>query len=51
MSRKFDRTYQIQKEASRILTDPAVMRQIFKPKPRWMPRFMWKLILSLVLVK
>ena len=47
MSRKFDRTKQIQLAAAEQLD--YVRRHLFKPKPRWMPRFMWKLIVGMVI--
>jgi hypothetical protein len=42
MSRKFDRSHKIQHEASKVLTNPAVMRRLFKKKPWWMRKFVWK---------
>jgi len=51
MSRKFDRQRRIQQEVNGIITDPAFMRQIFKTKPRWMPRFVWRFLVGLVIRK
>jgi hypothetical protein len=47
MSRKFDRTKQIQLAAAEQLD--YVRRHLFNPKPGWMPRFMWKLIGGMVI--
>jgi len=51
MSRKFDRTLKIQQEALKTLTDPAVMARLFKKKPNWMPKFVWKIVVGLVIVQ
>jgi len=51
MSRKFDRSAQIQREAMTILTNPEVMARMFKRKPNWMPKWLWKIVVGLVIVK
>ena len=51
MSRKFDRTLKIQQEALKTLTDPAVMARLFEKKPNWMPKFVWKIVVGLVIVQ
>ncbi len=48
MSRKTERNLQIKARVNQILRDPNFLRQIFKPKPRWMPMFLWKKVVSLV---
>ena len=49
MSRKFDRQLQINKKALEIIEDPMTLfylgKKIFRPKPKLMPRFMWKALL------
>jgi hypothetical protein len=50
MSRKYDRTAQIQREAMHIMTDPAVMARLFKKKAWWMPKWFWKIVVGLVIV-
>ena len=50
MSRKFDRTKQIQLKAFEVITDPEVMARLFKKRPKWMPRFVWKIVVGLVIV-
>jgi hypothetical protein len=49
MSRKFDRTRQIQLKAYEVLTDPEVIDMLFKRRPRWMPKFVWKIVTGLVI--
>jgi hypothetical protein len=39
MSLKFDRTFKIQQEALKVMTDPAVMDRLFKKKTWWMPKW------------
>jgi hypothetical protein len=51
MSRKYDRTFQVQRKAMEILTNPEVMNRLFKRKPRWMPKFVWKIVVGLVIVQ
>ena len=51
MSRKFDRSRRINEEANAIMADPRFLSHIFKPKPRWMPKFVWKIVVGLVIVK
>ena len=51
MSRKYDRSLKVQREAMTILTNPEVMARLFKKKPRWMPKFVWKIIVGFVIVK
>jgi hypothetical protein len=43
MSRRFDRREQIEKAALEIL------KTTVKPKPRWMPRRVWKFLVSMIL--
>ena len=50
MSRKFDRKFQVARKAAEYLQDPNLMAQLFKPKPRWMPKWIWKIVVGLVLV-
>jgi hypothetical protein len=50
MARKFDRTRKIQLEAYKVLTDPEVIDMLFKRRPRWMPKFLWKIVTGLVIV-
>ena len=50
MSRKFDRTRQMQLKAFEVLTDPQVIDMLFKRRPRWMPKFVWKIVTGLVIV-
>jgi hypothetical protein len=49
MSRKFDRTLRIQQEALKVMTDPAVMGQLLKKRPGWMPKFVLKIVVGLVI--
>jgi hypothetical protein len=51
MSRRFDRTKQIQFEAMKALTNPEVMGRLFKKKAWWMPKWLWKIVVSLVIVQ
>ena len=51
MSRKFDRSIQLQKEAMMILTKPEVLNRLFKRKPSWMPKFVWKIVVGLVILQ
>jgi len=51
MSRKFDRSAQIARRANEIMRDPRFLSRIFKPKPRWMPKFVWKIVVGLVIVQ
>jgi hypothetical protein len=56
MSRKFDRREQINRTAStlvaQMLADPRFMAQLFRPKPRFVPRWLWKLLFrTLVITK
>jgi len=43
---------QVQGEAQRMINqmmkDPAFWRHVFKPRPRWIPKWFWKLILRIV---
>lgn len=52
MSRKFDRRKQINVAASTLvaqtLADPKFIAQIFRPKPRFVPRWLWKLLFRIV---
>lgn len=53
MSRKFDRTLQINKKVVAILEDPATMHylagKLIRRKPKFMPWWMWKALLLIVL--
>lgn|GEM_PF-7114989 len=42
MSRKFDRSRQVNQAAFEIL------KATVKPKPRWMPKFVWMRMLQLI---
>jgi hypothetical protein len=33
-----------------IMTDPEVMGRLFKKKPFWMPKWIWKIVVGLVIV-
>jgi hypothetical protein len=50
MSRKFDRKKQIDRKVAEFLQDPGLLKQLFKPKPIWMPKWIWKIVVGLVLV-
>jgi hypothetical protein len=50
MSRKYDRTRQMQMKAFEVLTDPRVIDMLFKKQPRWMPKWLWKIVVGLVIV-
>jgi len=53
MSRKFDRTLNINKKVVEILEDPNTMyylsRKLIRRKPKYMPRLVWKGLLLIVL--
>jgi hypothetical protein len=53
MSRKFDRTMQINQKVADILQDPATMhylaRKLIRKKPKYMPWWMWKGLMLIVL--
>jgi hypothetical protein len=53
MSRKFDRTLNINRKVVEILEDPATMhylaRKLIRRKPKYMPWWMWKGFLLVVL--
>lgn len=53
MSRKTDRHFQINKKVLEIIENPAtihyVAMKIIRPKPRLMPRFIWRALLSIVM--
>jgi hypothetical protein len=53
LSRKFDRTLQINKKVVEILEDPNTMhylsRKLIRRKPKLMPWFLWKGLLLIVL--
>jgi len=51
MSRKFDRRLQIQREALNVMTNPEVMARLFKKKPWWMPKWIWKIVVGFVIVQ
>jgi len=53
MSRKFDRSQQINHKVLEILEDPATMHylamKLIRKKPKLMPRFIWRAILFIAL--
>jgi hypothetical protein len=53
MSRKFNRTLQINQKVLDILEDPATLRylgtKLIRRRPRYWPRFIWKFFLFVVL--
>jgi len=53
MSRKFDRQLQINQKVRDILEDPNTLMylgsRLIRKKPKIMPRFVWKALLSIVL--
>lgn len=53
MSRKFDRTAQINFKVREILNDPDTMRfltyKIVRPRPRFVSRFAWRVLLFILL--
>lgn len=53
MSRKFDRTMQVNQKVVEILEDPNTMhylaRKLIRRKPKFMPMFLWKGLLLIVL--
>jgi len=53
MSRRFDRTLQINQKVVEILEDPNTMhflaRKLIRRKPKLMPWFLWKGLLLIVL--
>jgi hypothetical protein len=53
MSRKFDRARQIDLKVRQVLESPEAIHylamQIIRPKPKLMPRFVWKLFLLVVM--
>lgn len=53
MSRKFDRTFQVNKKVVEILNDPYTMQfiagKIIRKKPKYMPWWMWKGLMLFVL--
>jgi hypothetical protein len=53
MSRKFDRTLNINKKALEIIEDPVTLHylgtKLIRRKPKFMPRFVWKFFLFVVL--
>jgi hypothetical protein len=51
MSRKFDRQYQIQQKVVEVMSDPGFMNAIFRPRPRWFPKFLWRMLVGLVVRK
>jgi hypothetical protein len=42
MFRKFDRSKKVSELAAATLADPRFMAQFVRPKPRWVPRFIWR---------
>ncbi len=48
MSRKTERNLQVKRKVNEILQDPRFLSQIFRPKPRWIPMFLWKKVVHLV---
>ena len=53
ISRRFDRRRQIEFAAARLAgqTLNHIRREVFRPKPGFMPRFLWRLIVGLVIAK
>jgi hypothetical protein len=53
MSRKFDRTLQINKKAMTILEDPATISylasKLIRRRPGYFPKILWKALLFIVL--
>lgn len=53
MSRKFDRKHQINLQVQHILESPLMMHhiagQIFRPRPIFVPKLVWRILLWLVL--
>jgi hypothetical protein len=53
MSRRYDRTLQVNKKVLGILNDPATIHHLstllIRRKPRLMPRFLWKAFLFVVM--
>lgn len=42
MSRKFDRRGQVNHTVAQIVNNPRFLAPFFKPKPKWLPLFIWK---------
>jgi len=53
MSRKYDRTLQVNRKVMEILDDPGtihyIARKIIRPRPRFFPKILWRLLLSIVM--
>ena len=49
MSRRYNQSKEVNKKVTEILRDPAFMGAIFKTKPRWMPKFLWKIVVGFVI--
>lgn len=52
MSRKYERNKKVNEKLRQILDDPRTLdyliAKIVRPRSKWMPRFMWRFLLSLV---
>lgn len=50
MSRKFERMIVIKKEAEQIaqsyIQSKEFWNKVIKPKPKWIPQFLWKMIIK-----
>jgi hypothetical protein len=53
MSRKFDRTLQINSKVREILSEPATLfyltSRLIRRRPSYVPKWLWKLLLLIVL--
>jgi hypothetical protein len=53
MSRKHDQTFRINQKVLEIIEDPMTLfylgKKLIRPKPKLMPRFVWKALLFVVL--
>jgi hypothetical protein len=48
MSRKFNRALAVRRVAKGIIEDPRTILGLFRPKPRYLPWFVWARILLFV---
>ncbi len=51
MSRKYNQFFRTRQEVDRIMRDPRFIASIFRPRPRWMPKFLWRILVSVVVYK
>jgi hypothetical protein len=53
MSRKYDRTLQVNRRVLEILNDQGAInylsQKLIRRRPRYFPRFLWRILLSFVL--